>query len=201
MATKLMWLSVPIVVITMASFACADVLNFTAHTLAGEQEVPPVETPAIGEGVFVIDLDANTVDYNITFSGLVGNETNAHIHGFADRGQNAAVEHVLPLGSPKIGTWHYDEAEEEAILDGLTYVNIHTDQFLPGEIRGQIEPFFDLELNAEDITFHHVGNWVEVEILVTLYSGWNDDDAGFWEILIEDCEGGVINLGLIERSK
>jgi hypothetical protein len=46
--------------------------------------------------------------------------------------------HPLPLGSPKVGTWNYNESDEQAILNGLTYVNIHTVNFGGGEIRGQV---------------------------------------------------------------
>jgi hypothetical protein len=102
------------------------------------QEVPPVPSPnASGIGLFMIDTVANRVEYYITFSGLMGVETAAHIHGFALHGANAGILHPLPLGSPKVGTWNYAEADEAAILEGRTYTNIHSTLFGGGEIRGQ----------------------------------------------------------------
>ncbi|MBI2906509.1 MAG: CHRD domain-containing protein [Chloroflexi bacterium] len=108
-------------------------------TLQGSQEVPPTASTATGSGAFTIDTAANTLSFNITFSGLIGGaETAAHIHGPAAAGVNAGVLFPLPLGSPKTGVWNYPEASEADILAGRTYVNIHTPLLPGGEIRGQI---------------------------------------------------------------
>ncbi|MEZ5063175.1 MAG: CHRD domain-containing protein [bacterium] len=106
--------------------------------LDGNQEVPPTGSPGTGIGQFVIDTDTNTLFYYIEYSGLAGTETAAHIHGFAAPGVNAGVRHALPAGNPKIGSWAYAEADENSILGGLTYVNIHTTVNAGGEIRGQV---------------------------------------------------------------
>ena len=103
------------------------------------QEVPPTGSTATGSGFFVVDTATNNIDYFIDFIGLSSPETMAHIHGFAPRGSNAGVQLSLPLGSPKIGTWSYLEADEASILGGLTYVNIHSMMIGSGEIRGQVE--------------------------------------------------------------
>lgn len=106
--------------------------------LAGEQEVPPVDTEATGAGRFTIDTTANTLDYHVSYSGLSADETAAHIHGPADIGVNAGVLHPLPAGNPKVGTWNYPEEMEDEILNGRMYVNVHTTAHQGGEIRGQI---------------------------------------------------------------
>jgi hypothetical protein len=49
----------------------------------------------------------------------------------------------LPAGNPKVGTWVYGAADEPAVFDGRTYVNIHTGAFPGGEIRGQIQCFLN----------------------------------------------------------
>ena len=107
-------------------------------TLGGDQEVPAVDTPATGTAIFSVDTEANTVTYNITYSGLVGVEVAAHIHGLAPAGDNTGVLFGLLPDSPKTGTWGYDESMEEAILGGQTYINIHSDMYPSGEIRGQM---------------------------------------------------------------
>jgi len=117
--------------------AHAQKLVLTA-TMDGAQEVPPVPTGATGKAVVVIDRLKNTVNFKITYQGLSSAETLAHIHGFAPAGVNAPVIFNLALGSTKIGTWTYAEADEANILAGLTYVNIHTANFGGGEIRGQL---------------------------------------------------------------
>jgi hypothetical protein len=108
--------------------------------LDGAQEVGPVATPASGWGVFTIDPLVNELRYHVVFTGLSGAETAAHIHGPAIHGTNAGVLLSLPAGSPKIGTWLYAETQEADILNGRTYVNVHSAAFPGGEIRGQIVP-------------------------------------------------------------
>lgn len=110
---------------------------FTA-TLDGLQETPPNSSPATGDGCFTVDLEANTLAYLVEFTGLVGIETAAHIHGFAPPGVAAPVLQPIALGSPSSGTWSYSQSQEAGIVAGQTYVNVHTDVFPGGEIRGQI---------------------------------------------------------------
>ncbi len=109
-------------------------------TLDDRQEVPTTTCPTAGGwGVFNIDVCADTLSYHIVLEGtLCTQETAAHIHGLATHGETAGVLHPLPAGSPKIGVWNYPPEMETDILQGLTYVNIHTDQFPNGAIRGQI---------------------------------------------------------------
>jgi hypothetical protein len=53
-------------------------------------------------------------------------------------GVNGPIVFNLPLGATKIGTWNYAEADEQSIISGLVYVNIHTALLGGGEIRGQL---------------------------------------------------------------
>jgi hypothetical protein len=134
-----------IVVIAMVGVASAAIINFTA-TLNGAQEVPPNASTATGSGSFVMDTVANTLSYNITFSGLLAPQTAGHIHGFAAPGVSVGVLHGFAmLGSPVIGVWNFTEAQEANIIAGLTYVNIHSEMWPAGEIRGQIEQVVGVE--------------------------------------------------------
>jgi hypothetical protein len=105
--------------------------------LSGSNEVPPSSSPGEGFGVFNVDTINNRVVYSITHSGVLS-ESAAHIHGFAPAGANAGVLHHLPPGNDKFGVWYYNEAQEDNILNELTYVNIHNPQHPAGAIRGQI---------------------------------------------------------------
>src|SRR5262249_7572358 len=72
--------------------------------LTGKQEVPANSTTGSGGGRFVIDTDANTVDYWISYAGLSSAETAAHIHGQAtpvpsNPGTNGSVLLPLPPGN------------------------------------------------------------------------------------------------------
>ena len=68
-------------------------------------------------------------------------ETAAHIHGPATIGVNAAIIFPFALGTPKNGTFGPLTALEELYLNsGQLYVNIQSNLFPGGEIRGQILP-------------------------------------------------------------
>jgi hypothetical protein len=111
-----------------------DMVSF----IDAQQENPVNASTASGFGLFMIDRTAKTLTYYIRYNGLVGAEVAAHIHGAANYRTNAGVVHPLPAGATKTGVWNYPAASEQAILDGMTYVNIHSTAFPGGEIRGQI---------------------------------------------------------------
>ena len=114
-------------------------LVFSA-TLAPEK--PSITTTATGSGIFFMNLMNNTLRYNIVYTGLTSIETNAHFHGPASPGGTAGVIAGQPLtpngSSPKSGVWNYSAAAGSMLKDGLVYVNIHTQQFPSGEIRGHL---------------------------------------------------------------
>lgn len=117
--------------------------------LSGANEVSPVFTTASG----LVTLELSGTDLTITgsFEGLVApinpiGGTGVHIHlGFA--GQNGGVE--IPL-SPTLSDGNtagtFDETVEvspeqiEAMQNRQLYVNIHSERYPAGEIRGQILP-------------------------------------------------------------
>jgi hypothetical protein len=116
-------------------------LTFFA-VLNGGQVVPPSTSNAMGVGFLTFDESTKRLCYNITYSQLQGNETQAHLHGSAQAGQTNAVLYDLnPLGSPKVNCLGPITAYEESLLKkGRMYINIHTDIFVAGEIRGQVLP-------------------------------------------------------------
>ncbi|MFD3166707.1 CHRD domain-containing protein [Herpetosiphon sp. NSE202] len=105
----------------------------------GSQEVPPTGSKGMAMGTIQIHTVANTLSYNIAYHDLSSAETAAHIHGFAPRGTTAGVLFDLPLGASKVGTINYAENQEANILAGQTYINIHTENFPGGEVRGQLD--------------------------------------------------------------
>ena len=124
----------------LLGFAAPSSAQVDYHTeITGDQETPDTGSPATGIGTFVIDTVANTVDFDISFSGLIAAETAAHIHK-APPGVPGGILVPLPIGSPKIGQFFYSEPDEADLLAGNMYVNIHSLAFSGGEIRGQIVP-------------------------------------------------------------
>lgn len=120
------------------------VKTFTV-TLTPQKEVPPNSSTGSGVATITLDTTANTLAASITFSGMSGPVTGAHIHGFASTNSTAPILFTYPqtpppppYTSPITGTWTYTEDQEDEILAGLTYINLHTTANSGGEIRGQI---------------------------------------------------------------
>ncbi len=113
-----------------------------ALTMNGASEVPSIATTATATGS--LTLVGSQLSYDITYSGLKGAATAAHIHGPADATNPAPV--LIPLNNPSgtsgniNGTVLLDSVSMAYLLSGLTYINIHSISNQSGEIRGQIYP-------------------------------------------------------------
>ena len=84
-----------------------------------------------------------TFTLNVTFGGLLGDATAAHIHGLAPVGINAAPLQGLtftPASAGTIsGTWApVSIAEVNGLFAGQTYLNLHSTTFGGGEWRAQL---------------------------------------------------------------
>ncbi len=122
--------------------------EFTAF-LSGASEVPPVFTPASGSVSAV--LDGNTLTLTGSFEGLsapvepVGG-TGVHIHtGFT--GENGGVEVSLDpelTGNNTAGTFNetvsLSPEQVEMLQNRSLYINIHSEAYPAGELRGQLLP-------------------------------------------------------------
>jgi hypothetical protein len=86
--------------------------------------------------------NSNVLSWKVTFTGLSGEVTGAHIHGPASPGENAGV--VIPfmtgLSGTITGQTNLTSAQALDLAAGRWYVNIHTVAFPGGEIRGQLMP-------------------------------------------------------------
>lgn len=131
-------------ILALASSANATVHNLTA-SLDGLQETPPVATPGFGSATMTLDDVTNMFTLTGTFQDLIGTTNNAHVHGPAPIGTPAGVMFGITFDfGVTSGNFSFNgvisDAHEQAILDGLTYINIHTTFRPGGEIRGQILP-------------------------------------------------------------
>ncbi|HYG99894.1 MAG TPA: CHRD domain-containing protein [Terriglobales bacterium] len=130
-------------------------------TLTSFEEVPTLSTPGRGEFLAQIEPDDSAIHYVLSYSGLAGTVSVAHIH----LGRRATVGGVIAFlcgggGKPACppsgtvqGTIRASDVvgpTEQGIQPGefaellramrvrATYANVHTDLFPAGEIRGQI---------------------------------------------------------------
>jgi hypothetical protein len=110
-------------------------------TLKASSEVPPTTSKGIGTLSATLNTTTRELTYRIVFSGLTGPATMAHFHGPAKSGANAGV--LIPIGgspvvSPIEGTATLTPDQMKIVMDGESYVNIHTAANPGGEIRGQV---------------------------------------------------------------
>jgi hypothetical protein len=144
--------------IAVVSTSSAPSMVFANHEFAtnmtGQEEVPPVDTQAVGEAILVQDLPLNqTIHYFINVTGTEG-VTQGHIHSGADGENGPIVVTLLNFESPQSavlenGTFTESNLEGPmqgktipdliaAMKNGSTYVNVHTEQNPEGEVRGQL---------------------------------------------------------------
>ena len=131
-------------------------VNYRTH-LSGSDEVPPAATTAQGEAIFQLSSDSTSLSFKLIVANIEDVRA-AHIH-FAAEGVNGAVVVTLYGGPTLPGRTQGTLAEGTitaadlsgplaggslgdllAIFDsGEAYVNVHTDMFPGGEIRGQVK--------------------------------------------------------------
>jgi len=132
--------------------------------LKGSEEVPAVSTSASGTFKAKLSKDGNSLSYKLEFKNLEDEIREAHIH-FGQKGVNGGVSIFLCTnvgGEPSCPTTNsgmisgtltaanvigpadqgidggeFDEVIS-ALQNGLAYINVHSDEFRSGEIRGQV---------------------------------------------------------------
>jgi hypothetical protein len=128
--------------LALTSRSQAATTTFTAD-LKGSSEVPSNTTTGTGSATVTLDSASNKITWNVSFSGLTGAATAAHIHGPAPVGKNAGVLVWLSTKgktatSPLSGSATLTAAQASDMMNGLLYVNVHTAANPGGEIRGQL---------------------------------------------------------------
>jgi hypothetical protein len=139
--------------------AMSGAIEYNIVLDAAQEVPPPTLNGATPSGTATVDVNTITgaVSVTGTFSGLTGNAAAAHIHGLAPPGTPAGV--LVPLAADAAtdgslsGGGTLDAAGLTGLLQGQTYINIHTPTNGPGEIRGQIVDddiiVFDILLDAD----------------------------------------------------
>lgn len=116
------------------------------YQLSGDMDVFQALTNPdnIGSGTGTISGDYNDVtnilNYSLEWSGLTSDVNNIHFHLGAP-GVSGGIQLGVPgpWSSPQIGSGIVlTAAQETNLLAGNWYVNVHTDDFAGGEIRGQV---------------------------------------------------------------
>jgi hypothetical protein len=128
--------------LSFASSASALGTHTLYATMNGANEVP--FNSSGGGGTCTVTLDDVTGAVSVTgsFTGLTSTATAAHIHGLAGPGVNAGIIVGLTETGGTSGSvgggGTLTPGEITGMLNGLTYINIHTTSNPGGEIRGQV---------------------------------------------------------------
>jgi CHRD domain len=126
--------------IALALGASAAVAKDVKLSLTGSEETPPVTTSATATGTLKIAKD-KSVSGSIKTSGIEG--TAAHIHVGAP-GQSGPPIITLVKGAD--GSWSVPpdskltDEQYASFKSGNLYVNVHSAEHKPGEIRAQLKP-------------------------------------------------------------
>lgn len=115
-----------------------------SFSLSGLEEVPPNASPATGFVDLTVDFTSGAWTLNGSYSGMLANVVASHIHGSAPAGVNAPVlfnlNNTSGTSGSLTGAGVFTPAQIADLLAGLFYVNVHTQVFPGGEIRGQAVP-------------------------------------------------------------
>ena len=96
-------------------------------------------SPGVGTATITLDTDTNSLSWVIDWSDLTGTPTLMHFHGPALPNQNAGVQVSTGVaGPPVMGNAILSANQVDDLLAGLWYLNLHTDEFPGGEIRGVV---------------------------------------------------------------
>jgi hypothetical protein len=151
----------------VSSAAHAAMITFDIE-LFGAAETPPTASSGVGSGTVMVDTDGLLMTVNVAFSGLTGTTTASHIHCCALPTTTAGVATQVPtfVGFPLgVTSGSYSHTFDMSLassynpgfvaahggtatsafadllagmLDGMSYLNIHTTAFPAGEIRGTL---------------------------------------------------------------
>ena len=143
------FLAIPFFILGVAS--CSDsydnpnpntnLITFKAD-LNGASEVPAPGTPTTATGKATLVFDNTTKIFKLTVTHDVVNPTMAHIHKGAV-GVSGSPVFPSPTSSFTFPITNYTspvltQLQEDDLRAGLYYVNIHSDAYKAGEIRGQL---------------------------------------------------------------
>jgi len=151
-----MYMIIFLLIIGLATAGIAAEKGFKA-VLSGSEVAPAAMTMAKGDATFTLGKDGKELTYKVMVSDIE-NVSAAHIH-MGKMGKNGPAVALIDIKGKKTGKFSGTLAEgkisEKELLGSLkgrtvkdlvkeieagdTYLNVHTDKYPDGELRGQIK--------------------------------------------------------------
>jgi hypothetical protein len=123
----------------LSSASTRTVMGVNAKLTASEEVPKQTVKNTKGTGQFAGSLKGSKLTWKLTFSGLTGAATAAHIHlGGMGKAGNVVVPLCGPCKSGVKGTATLSSKLLGDLKKHLLYVNVHTGKNPAGEIRGQL---------------------------------------------------------------
>ena len=145
-----------VIIISSFLFSCKkdkddepDLIKRTTATFSGASETPAIPSSGTGTAVISYDQGTKVITYTLTWQlGLATDQTvNMHFHGAADGDDTHSSGVVIPItgfstgssGTLSGSTRALSQEEENQLLAGRWYVNIHSSTYPGGELRANIK--------------------------------------------------------------
>jgi len=109
--------------------------------LTGAQEVPAAATTATGYARVVVNEQTGAISFTVVFNGLSSAQTASHIHIAAIGANGPVAINFGTVGGTSgtiTGTGTITPTQLGQVRQHLGYVNVHSNNFPGGEIRGQL---------------------------------------------------------------
>ncbi len=172
------------------------------NVVEGAQEIPPVESSASGFAGVTLNADDGSVIVHVTATGL-DDAVAGHVHtGFAGTNGGVLIELAQDANDP--GHWQspadatLDAAGQDALLAGELYINLHTPDHPPGELRGQILST-EFELVLVDLSGEEEVPMVDTDAVGYGALTLNRDTAGLelhiTALGLNDANAGHVHMG------
>ena len=112
--------------------------------LSPDEESAPTYGSAVGQGTFSLSRADLKFTWEISFKDLTSRPLAANMHGPQRPGANAGVVFALvgegqPITSPLRGSLTLNDGQLEYLLTERLYMNITTQKYMEGELRGQLK--------------------------------------------------------------
>lgn len=172
-------LSVPVV---------AEELKFMAE-LTGQGQVPPIKTAAAGTADVIVDTEAMTVMWKVTYQGLSGTPIAAHFHGPAEAGENAPP--VIDMGEGAYGATADVEAVGEGVAEGGT----------ASETEGTDEAIADeLMEGSAQLTDHQLSDLQAGRYYINLHTAQHPDGEIRGQVVQGEAVRGEAETGAVDGA-